>query len=145
MSGTYASVKFDPEMGSLLKTWCDLNGVPMTVPPDSLHATVLYSRTEVAPIERSFDKVFFEPKEFKIFESQSERVLVILLNAPELSELHDQLIKSGGTHDYPVFQPHVTLSYQVSAELDVTKFNLPPLVFIPTQLVYEPLNEDWTI
>ena len=143
MSGTYASVKFSPQVGELLQLWCNRHGIPMTIIPEFLHCTVLYSRTEVEPIEIPLKKIYLSPKEFRIFDNGSERALVLLLDAPELSELHDRLIEQGGTHDYPEYNPHVTLSFQVSENLNINKFPVPPLIFVPSELCYEPLDPVW--
>jgi len=90
----------------------------------------------------------FTTGEFKLMPTSSEKgakkeVLVLTLNAPELVKLHDELCRRGATHDFDDFIPHVTLSYKVRLDFDMSLVP-PPVYFIPSQIYFEPLDLNWS-
>lgn len=158
--GSYASCDYDLETIDHLVEWCLQNGIPSPVKPSSFHTTLLYSRTIVQPqdivdLEIALDvaHALRHPIEmkacgFRLFDSMNgpdRRSLVIELDAPQLVDIHNQLIKSGGTHDYDDYVPHVTVSYRASANFDLTALTLPTFIFRVLSMKAEPIDLNWTV
>jgi hypothetical protein len=90
------------------------------------------------------------PKKFELFDSTDSlpgkvpsKILVLVLEAPELAELHKELIGMGGTHDFPDYTPHVTLNYSFSSVYDVEALPVPSFELEVERVISEPLNLDW--
>jgi len=153
--GTYAAVKYDEiscmMLSELLKIW----NVPNPIKTNDFHSTLIYSRKQIPNIiQRNMDHEElkrvgwrFLIKSLELFSSSSDKnvksVLVMLLEAPELVNLHGELIKAGATHDFPEYNPHVTLSYDVPVDYDWQSIILPPIYLLPNKIYFEPLDIDW--
>ncbi len=64
------------------------------------------------------------------------------LNAPSVVARHLQIMAQyGATYDFPVYSPHITLSYDFSGEiLNLPVYNQP--IFLDSEYV-EDLKIDW--
>jgi hypothetical protein len=133
--GTYGAVKYMSICNVILAIWMDDNDIPNPLHPDKFHSTLIYSRKPIVDAEKlNFDQDeltklqwIFYPDSLALLDSSSEShdksVLVMKLKAPELVDYHNFLIKSGATHDFDDYIPHITLSYDVP-----TDFNLDILM-----------------
>ena len=155
-TGTYAAVKYDQSTLKILTEWMKIWNIPDFLVEEKLHTTVLYSRAPLHPEDyKNLDaqqlKALgwkFAPKALDRFSSSSDKnspknVLVLKLEAPELVTFHQSLIQAGATHDFPTYEPHITLSYEVPDSFDISKLVLPPVYFIPVKLYFEPLDLNW--
>jgi len=131
VNGTYAELV--PSVKSLRvieKIIRDLK-IAKPTPSNLIHTTLVYSRT---PCPALADLEFPGPVSatvtgFGVFPLQAGGfALVLHLNSPQMSELHQQAIDLGCTHGYPEYNPHVTLTYEWSddhlPELSVKGINL---------------------
>ena len=100
-SGTYVAVVPTPATWALLEAWAAENGVQLD---QKLHTTLLFSR-KVVGVELSKDEHHGMFTGFEVFRDK----VVALLDAPSMIARHEQFIAQGGTHDYPDFQPHISL------------------------------------
>jgi 2'-5' RNA ligase len=119
--GTYAGVKFDKDTKQSIMDYMKEAHIPNALPTSKLHTTLLYSRVE-CPNYKPIESVKYvgEPDEFVVWETQGvggkgkARCLVLKYKCPELVKRHKELIKEhGATHDFPSFEPHITLSYDI--------------------------------
>jgi 2'-5' RNA ligase len=77
-----------------------------------LHATVVASRVGIAANSTLLSSpITANPAGFTIFEGSTERCLVILLHSVDLIALHQAYRLNGASHNFPEYQPHITLSY----------------------------------
>lgn len=135
---------------SALIAWAKANGFATTLPADDMHVTVLYSRNEVDPLRMGRDwreddkgRVTVRPGGPRVIERLGENAVVLSFASPDLVHRHKDMIEAGGSHDYPQYQPHITLSYDVPDGIDfdaLKPFN-GELVFGPER--FEPLDLDW--
>src|ERR1035437_9286225 len=131
LTGTYVSCSFMSDSRFDLATWCVENLIPVPLAPSKYHTTILYSRSHVNDVEKIVEKMDdslrFKIKGFHLFDTEDQllRSLVLELDAPELIVFHDRLIKAGGTHDYPTFTPHLTVSYSVPIDMNLKVLKLP--------------------
>jgi phage-related protein (TIGR01555 family) len=135
---------------SALIAWAKANGFESTLPADDMHVTVLYSRQPVDPMKMGRDwredekgQITVRPGGPRSIERLGENAVVLRFACPDLDWRHRDMIEAGGSHDYDEYQPHVTLSYSVPADVDVEAIQpfQGALVFGPE--LFEPLNLDW--
>jgi 2'-5' RNA ligase len=110
--------------GQDLRDWFQEQGI--TILSDSaLHVTLAYSReglenwSEVISTEPSYysnsDPEYLRELDFF---GEEKSILVLKLNAPELVERWQELVTAGAKWDWPLFEPHVTLTYDAQ-EVDL--------------------------
>lgn len=119
-TGTYAKLHFISASADLLVELCQKARVPHPVPKNKLHVTLLYSRKHLPNYEPDLHgRHIASPLGFDVWKSNGENgavtnCLVMKLDCSTLVERHLQLMKEHeATFDYPVYEPHVTLSYDI--------------------------------
>jgi phage-related protein (TIGR01555 family) len=133
-----------------LIAWAKVNGFDTTVPAADMHVTVLYSRTSVDPMKMGRDwredekgQIIVRPGGPRAIERLGENAVVLRFACPDLDWRHKDMIEAGGSHDYPEYQPHVTISYGAPSDVDLD--TLKPfngeLRFGPE--IFEVLDLDW--
>lgn len=126
--GTYVGLRVLQPTNNLLYQHCKDAGIPVrqAMFDDRLHTTVIYSRKHCPGVlvdpEHKYVAKFAG---YEIFTGQKgEHVLVMLLDAPSVSERHNFIMQEhGATYDFPVYHPHITLSYNYS---DNSVMGIPP-------------------
>lgn len=147
-TGTYVSCSYSPITRSDLGAWCAESLIPQPLEPSKYHTTILYSRKEVLNAQEllsKLDSIQMTAKSFKLFDTKTDpsmAALVIELDAPELIKLHKRFIAAGGTHDYPDYTPHVTVTYYADPKMDLSHLKLPDFKFTATSFKAEP-DIDW--
>lgn len=147
--GIYISCEYDRDSLIPLIEWMKDHNIPCPVIPGQIHTTILYSKTPVKgipPIE--FSNWEIEPAEFDLFplshtDESEVKALVIKLSSPELIATHQELIERGGSHDFPEYHPHLTLSYNVPADFDLSTLTLPDVKLRPKAVYIKPLDKNW--
>lgn len=145
--GTYVALKvLSPTKEQLYQT-CLNSGVPVLEDmfSDRLHVTVIYSRKKCNGLALDASKIYTaEPDGYEIFSGmKGENVLVLKLKCPEVSDVHDMIMKDyGGTHDFPYFKPHITLNYNFSDKttMGIQQFKGPILL---GEMYEEDLDLNW--
>jgi hypothetical protein len=130
--GVYVGVRPVGSSIHLLHDWILEQGIPNPVAAHAAHVTVLFSR---APVQVNVDrdrKYIAHGKSFQVMRHRFEKTdaLVLELDSPSLQARHAELIRAGGSHDYPSYLAHVTLTTNVE-EFDWSQLQVPefPLVF----------------
>lgn len=149
--GTYVGAKFTNSGLWYSRFLAKINPtIPNILPFSDWHITVLYSRKALSKVdevrmgEDSLEEWKCHPIGFDIYPYKGNKcALVLKLDAPNIVALHDELISKGGTHDYPSYNPHVTISYDVPPSTNPSRFLAPffPLRF--SRIYTEPLELDW--
>lgn len=144
---TYVCVKLDgPSEDAVWKLMQEIGLRPSDrVPVKDLHATITYSS---APIENPTDVVSRAMPvsgvgdQFHVFETRDEkRCLVLKLTSLDLRALHVLIKKKfGASHDFPTFEPHVTLCYDMPEGFKVPETK-PELHLNFDQFEVKPLED----
>ncbi len=130
--------------------WAKGQGFDTTTPADDLHVTVCFSRTAVDWMKMGSDwgsedgKLTVPPGGARLVEPLGDKGAVVLLfNSSQLSWRHEELERNGASHDFPEYQPHVTITYEKPADLDLSKVEpfRGKLVFGPE--IFAEVVEDW--
>jgi hypothetical protein len=133
-----------------LIAWAKGNGFATTLPASDMHVTVLYSRSPVDPMKMGRDwredekgQIIVRPGGPRVIEKLGENAVVLRFACPDLDWRHKDMIEAGGSHDWPEFQPHVTISYTApeGVDIDALKPFNGALRFGPE--IFEALDLDW--
>jgi hypothetical protein len=131
-----------------LVAWAKSQGIETTV--TDMHVTILYSKQAVDPIamgetwtgERNGGLIIKAggPRAIEVFDGGA---LVLQFASYELTTRHADMIRAGASHDYPEYQPHVTITYKVPTgfDVDAVKPFTGELRFGPE--IFESLDLDW--
>ena len=124
--------------------WARGQGFSQVAEADSLHVTVLYSKTPVM-------WNVFKPDSMtlrviggarSVVPLGDEGAVVLKFASDALLRRHQEFRAGGGSHDYESYQAHVTVTYQ-AGDLDLSGVETyqGPLIFGPE--VFEPIDVDW--
>lgn len=132
--------------------WAKGQGFDKTLAPDDLHVTITYSRQAVDWMEMGDNwsdngkgGLTVPAGGARIVEPLGDKGAVVLLFASSsLSWRHEDMIRKGASHDFPEYQPHVTITYEKPEGLDLSKVEpfRGKLEFGPE--IFEELDADWT-
>lgn len=140
--GTYVGAKFSGlTLDAIEQLQRDLK-VPFPVPREKLHSTILYSRVNVPYVPSSGSFKLADHGTLETWKTESGKsALVFKYTSDYLTYRHNYGISIGGTHDFPDYSPHITLSY------DIGELKIEGTFDVPIILDYEytePLDLDWT-
>jgi len=133
-----------------LIAWAKDNGFATTLPASDMHVTVLYSRSPVDPMKMGRDwredengQIIVRPGGPRVIEKLGENAVVLRFACPDLDWRHKDMIEAGGSHDWPEYMPHVTISYTApeGVDIDALKPFNGALRFGPE--IFEALDLDW--
>ena len=136
--GTIAILKLTDESAEYIKDWCDSHSIDC-MPVEKLHCTILYSRkpvpdlTVIDGIEVKFKAEILEWEKFG-------EALVLKLDSKKIDKLHEILMNQGGTHDFPEYIAHVSVSYSFKGEIPSI---LPKKVIHFNTLCVEPIDKNF--
>lgn len=97
------------------KKWAKSQGISLQ---DDLHVTVAFSRTafDWTKVDHSDwnededGQITIKPGGVRIVEPLGDRTAVLLFTSSTLTWRHEQIVRAGASHDYPEYQPHVSLT-----------------------------------
>lgn len=120
--GTYAGVHLNDNSRDILYKFVEEMNIPKPLSKDKYHVTLLYSRKEHPEYEPinyiHHSESLVHTKGFEIF---NNRILVLKLDAPQLNLRHKRLMElHEATYDYDEYVPHITLSYDVGSNFDIS-------------------------
>jgi len=133
-----------------LIAWAKEQGFETTLPAEDMHVTVLYSRRPVDPMKigeawsnEDDGGLLIKAGGPRAIERLGEDAVVLMFASDNLSWRHRQMVEAGGSHDFPDYTPHVTLTYSAPEGLDLEAIRpfTGELRFGPE--LFEPLDEDW--
>ncbi len=112
--GLYVAAKFSESTLDALEELQRSLKLPNPVPRDKLHTTIVYSRVNVPYKVASGSFEIADKGKLDVFKTQSgDRALVFKMESDYLHARHLYAKALGATYDYPDYQPHITLSYNI--------------------------------
>lgn len=153
MKGTYAAVRVLEPSNKQISNFLKFHKVPTTLNSKERrrHVTVIYSRNYLPNLVAEDPKVFHRAKfmAYELFDTKpgkpdSTKCLVMKLSTPTLQARHAKIMSEHpATYDWPTYQPHITLSYQIPYNFDVG--SLPPFAdeILLGEEYIEDLDLDW--
>lgn len=127
--GLYLAAFFDDETNEYLERYMEAQGIPNAVPTPSLHTTIVYSRNpiDMEPLHTIDVIVHRESCSFEVWDTPSGNTLVLKFFSPYFQIRFNEAMAMGASYDYDEYKPHISLSYDVGDDFDVTQ--LPPIDF----------------
>jgi phage-related protein (TIGR01555 family) len=137
---------------SALQSWATVAGLELI---DDMHVTIAYSRTPLDWIKVGEPLGSYDgkadltvaaggPRYLDVLGPDGDKVLVLMFASWQLCSRHGDVERAGGTHDYPDYQPHVTLCKLSDVGGTGDWKSLPPyegeLVFGPE--IFEPTKAE---
>lgn len=146
--GTYASVTYTSGSKYQLRKIQKELDIPNPLNKNKFHTTLIFSR-KVLPDAKSRDlRHKSDVTELTLDEWEQRNgtpCLVAKFDSDFLTIRHEHYKAMGGTHDFDSYQPHITLSYDISDHVGEYKGKVvkldQPLVF--AREVVEPLDLNW--
>lgn len=142
VNGTYVSVRYDSETNQRLADFANELSVPNALPPGKYHTTIVYSRRPIPWILAiPGDDARVEFAGWDLFPSHrkaDEQCLVMLLKSDYLQSRFNLAMDMGATFDFPVYTPHITISYDVG-DFDTEKLSPPSFDLKMSHEQAEPL------
>lgn len=105
--------------------WAQTQGITGLLPGAELHVTIAYSRQPVdwMKVGAAWESEMKIPAGGpRMIDKFGEGAIVLLIAAPELEWRHRSVILEGGTHDYPEYQPHITVGFTSEWNFDPDKY-----------------------
>lgn len=145
--GTYAKLLPDTLTSQKVAAMVGLLNVENGISARDLHVTVVYSRVEVPAINNTSIKSPITAKGigFDIYPNpDGTKCLILHLDSEQLHKLHNDCRAIGATHDYPAYNPHLTLSYDYTSDTVPGSTWLEYFTLLEfDQIVVEPLVINW--
>jgi hypothetical protein len=130
--------------------WAKKQGFDTTLAAADMHVTVLFSRASVdwMKMGSGWDdgqdgKLKIAPGGARMIEKFDGGAVVLLFSSSSLSWRHKDMVRQGASHDFDEYAPHVTITYEARADLDLAKIEpyRGELIFGPE--IFEEIDEDW--
>ena len=141
MNGTYehgiiAMLKLSDKSASSLESWCQEHDLPC-LEKGSLHCTVLFSRRSVENFPDLNGLEVLIPARIAGWR-KFKTALVLELYSPRINLLHEWMIRQGGTHDFPEYIAHTSITYDW--EIDELPTEIPSMDLEFDQILIEPIS-----
>lgn len=127
-----------------LHAWMKAQGFKNAMPASEMHVTVAYSKTPVKWGEMGDhpDALSFQGGARVVKPLGDKGAVVLGFRAPELQQRHEDMKSKGVSHDFPSYQPHVTLTYDGSdVDLDQVEPYTGKLEFGPEK--FAEIDDGW--
>lgn len=133
--------------GDDLVAWAKANGFPTTLVPDDMHVTIVYSKTAVDwdAVPRSdlpLLRITGGERSLKRLGPNNDAV-VLKIESDDLARRNGELLAAGASSDWPAFQAHITLTYDLigTVNTDKVKPYSGTIELGPEQ--WAEVNENW--
>lgn len=144
-NGTYISLYPSDKSLSKIDRLIKRLNIADPVPSNKLHTTLVFSRNPM-PLAQSHKlkrSITAKVDEFDIWPDADKTCLVLKLDAREIDSLHEFYKEHyNATHDYPSYDPHITISYNYQNEplnFDLVESILPNIQFDQMKII--PLDQ----
>jgi hypothetical protein len=138
--------------GAELVKWAKGQGFETTLPADEMHVTICFSRDPVDWMsfsspwdEDDQGRLHVRPGGARMLDTfgNTKSATVLLFNSSSLSWRHEEFKRGGASFDFDNYQPHITITYDAPADLDLSKIEpfKGELVFGPE--IFAEVKDDW--
>jgi 2'-5' RNA ligase len=144
-NGTYIAANVSPSSQKALDEWVTKHKIPNPSEPKEYHTTVIYSRKGIPDVMNDKIDTPLSGKiiGWKIFGTQvGVKCLVASVECDELDDQHNRIrAEYGATHDFPEYQPHITVSYNYGDGAVPKEIPTFPIVF--NKITMKALDPDF--
>ena len=138
--GIYAFYSLSEKSIKAMGEWIESVGIVEPLGNDKLHVTTVYSKKTFDIIPSNI-KIMIDKSSYKI--AIYEEALVLEVKSEELQKLNKQRMDAGAVSDYPIYKPHLTLSYAASKNNKfINDARIPKFDILLTHETVEPINKN---
>jgi len=135
--------------GDEVKAHFEAQGLKVTVAPDRMHTTLIYSKTpidwfKVAPTDWGDEAKLIVPAGGPRMMAKfgpNENAIVLMFASSRMSWRHEEFIREGASYDFE-YQPHLTLNYE-GQDIDLTTIKPYQGELRFGYERFEEIREDW--
>ena len=133
-TGTYVAAVLTKASKKKVKELCINLGIAKRISSDKMHTTIIYSRKKAEGLEadNSIYPANAKPIGLEVFDARDgKKALVLRIKSKKLSDRHNFIMDEyGTTYDFPVYNPHITLTYD-AGDFDPSNYDgdLPEIEF----------------
>jgi len=135
--------------GEEVKAHFEAQGLKVTVAPDRMHTTLIYSRTpldwfKIAPMDWGDEAKLIVPAGGPRMMAKfgpNENAIVLMFASSRMSWRHEEFIREGASYDFE-YQPHLTLNYE-GQDIDLTTIKPYQGELRFGYERFEEIREDW--
>ena len=135
-NGTYASMLLSAQSAQQLADWLDQRGIPHDQPQE-FHCTLCYSRTPVPQAVAMNGPVNITARAAE-WAHLGDNATVLLLDCERAHGIFQLLGKHGASHDWPQYDPHLTVFKDSHIELPN---QLPDFPLVFNRIIAQPLDD----
>lgn len=152
MTGTYIGARYCPVSEDKISSVANRISAMLdntAINKDDIHSTVIYSRLPETPKTGTYVVEYkVKVKGFDVFGPEKD-CLVLLIKSKDLVRLNADCMAAGATSNYPIYNPHITIGYNVN-EKAVRAFSNEINKIINSigdlyvrEIYVDPLKENW--
>lgn len=128
--------------------WAKAQGFETALTPDKLHCTIIYCKTKFewgagTKLKPMRDMVTARGGLRTLDRLGNEGAVVLRFKNTALQDRCAKMKKLGATSDYPIFKPHITITYNAS-DISIASISpfTKPLLFGPE--IFQVIDKDFT-
>ncbi len=140
-NGTIVTLKMCEDSAARVRDWCKSHNIPC-IDADALHLTVLFSRNPVPHLTTMHGNEVKVPAQVKGWKLLGDKALCLHLDCPLASRFHHSLRNQGGTHDFPDYIPHSSVSYEWADHLGLPSV-LPDFPLLFNKIVVDDIQPNY--
>lgn len=149
LSGLYVAAYFDDETNKRIAQYLADNKIPNAIKSPGFHTTIVYSKVPV----QDFEPNHTIDLEVDTLDSSIEgwitpsgkRCLVWKYSSTYLQMRFAEAMEAGATYDYDEYKPHISLSYDIGMDYDVSALAVPDFPIHLMGEYSEPLELEYEI
>ena len=147
--GTYVGWRYGDDTLHEINTWLSDSYIPNPIHITKIHSTIIYSRVEFdfEPKGRFIVPEYAQTNRLGTFDTRDgKRALIWFIDCQAMTDRHNHIMKTtAATFDYDEYTPHITLSYDIPADYDISKLHIQglPIVLQLVSEYTEELDLDW--
>lgn len=125
--------------------WAKSQGFKTTLEADDLHVTIAYSRAQLDwhKCGQSWEETITIPAGGpRSVERFGSSAIVLEISADTLGWRHQQIMRAGGTNDFPEYRPHITISFNAEG-VDIEKLEPFQGKIELGPEIFQKVKEDW--
>jgi hypothetical protein len=127
-TGLYVAAFFSDETNQNLTKYLKDNNIPNPIVSPGFHTTIVYSRVPVNTFEpnHSVDIKINPDASLEAWDMQNGmKCLVLCYRSLYLDLRFQEAMAQGATYDFDEYKPHISLSYDLPPDFDVSALPLP--------------------
>jgi hypothetical protein len=148
-SGLYVAAYFDDETNQRIAKYLADYNIPNPIKSPGFHTTIVYSKVPVNDFEPNHSIDITVDTTDSIIEGwdtpSGARCLVWHYDSTYLRLRFEEAMEAGATYDFDEYKPHISLSYDIGQDYDVSTLPVPDFPIYLRGEYSEPIELEYEI